>query len=64
VTGAGNKTKSACLSVVDFIKKYILCMGKRDEKSKERSVRLMTAIAAFLLILSFYPLVKRYIKLK
>lgn len=64
VVGAGRKTKSAAFSIIDFIKKYILCMGSRDEQSKERSVRIIMAIAAFLLILSFYPLLKKLLRRK
>ena len=64
VFGAGHKTKSAAFSVIDFVKKYVLCMGNRDLKSKERSVRIIMAIASFLLILSFYPLLKKVLKFK
>ena len=64
IVGAGQKTKSAAFSTIDFIKKYILCMGKRDERSKERSVRIIMAIASFLLIMSFYPQIRRLLKLK
>ena len=63
VVGAGTKTKSAAFSLIDFIKKYVLGMGKQDCKSKERSVRIMMSLAAFLLIISFYPLLKK-LKLK
>jgi len=34
VIGAGHKTKNIFYSMIDFIKKYILCMGNKDEKSK------------------------------
>jgi len=64
VVGAGHKSKSIFFGVIDFIKKYILCLGTRDPKNKERAVRLIMAIAAFLFILSFYPLLKRVLRHK
>ena len=64
VVGAGHKTKSAAFSILDFIKKYVLCMGHRDERAKLRSVQVMMAIAAFLLILSFYPYLRKVLKMK
>ena len=62
VIGAGQGTKKATLSVLDFIKKYVLCMGYTDYKSKDKALRIMMALAAFLLILSFYPLLRRLVK--
>lgn len=64
MVGAGQSTKRAAFSVIDFIKTYILCLGKRDEKSKLRSVRLIMAIAIFILILSFYPTIRNLLKMK
>lgn len=61
VVGAGERTRSAAFSIMDFIKKYILCMGCKDDRSKEKSVRIIMALAAFLLIISFYPLIRRYL---
>ena len=37
-------------------------MGKRDEKEKLRSVRIIMAIAIFIFVISFYPLLKRLLK--
>ncbi len=62
VVGVGVSTKKGAISFIEFIKKYILCMGKRDEKEKLRSVRIIMAIAIFIFVISFYPLLKRLLK--
>ena len=64
IVNTGVRTKKAAFSIIDFIKKYVLCLGKTDLKEKEKAVRIIMAIAIFCFITSLYPVFKKYLKIK
>jgi hypothetical protein len=59
VVGAGERGKSAVARLLELLKVYVLCLGRKGERERERAVRVMMAVAAVLLVLSCYPLARR-----
>lgn len=53
------KTKNTLLGIMDFIKTYVLFMNHKDEKNKMRALKIITEVCVVVLLISFYPQIKK-----
>jgi hypothetical protein len=54
-----HKTKAALLTALDFIKTHLLFMNTKETMDKVKALKIVINISVVVLVISFYPILKR-----